>query len=63
MTQLNGREAGQLGDTDPFAMWDAAYVLGSLNPEERRQYEAHLSSCARCREAVAYRVGHPGATI
>lgn len=53
MTQFDGRGAGQLGDTDPFAMWDAAYVLGSLNSEEGRQYEAHLSSCARCREAVA----------
>ena len=41
-------------------MWDAAYVLGSLDSEERRQYEAHLSTCERCREAVAELSGMPG---
>ena len=59
MTQFDRRGAGQLGDTDPFAMWDAAYVLGSLDAEERRHYEAHLSTCARCREAVAELAGMP----
>nr|WP_090340018.1 zf-HC2 domain-containing protein [Mycolicibacterium malmesburyense] len=34
-------------------MWDAAYVLGSLSDGERREYEAHLSQCARCTAAVA----------
>jgi hypothetical protein len=56
---FNRKRAGQLGDTDQFAMWDAAYVLGSLGAEERRQYEAHLSTCARCREAVAELSGMP----
>ena len=59
MTQFDPRGAGQLGDADPFAMWDAAYVLGSLDAEERRQYEAHLSTCVRCREAVAELSGMP----
>lgn len=59
MTQFDRRDGGQLGDADPFAMWDAAYVLGSLDAEERRQYEAHLSTCERCREAVAELTGMP----
>jgi anti-sigma-K factor RskA len=59
VTQFDRRGAGQLGDADPFAMWDAAYVLGSLDAEERRHYEAHLSTCARCREAVAELAGMP----
>lgn len=42
----------QRGDDD-FAMWDAAYVLGSLCSAERRQFEAHLGVCASCRAAVA----------
>ncbi|MBV8349877.1 MAG: zf-HC2 domain-containing protein, partial [Mycolicibacterium sp.] len=40
-------------------MWDAAYVLGSLDPDERRRYEAHLSTCAQCRDAVAELTGMP----
>ncbi|KMO74307.1 Anti-sigma-L factor RslA [Mycolicibacterium chlorophenolicum] len=36
-----------------FAMWDAAYVLGSLCSAERREFEAHLGLCASCRAAVA----------
>ncbi len=59
MTQFDRRDAGQQGHADPFAMWDAAYVLGSLDAEDRRQYEAHLSTCARCREAVAELAGMP----
>lgn len=59
MTQFDPRGGGQVDDADPFAMWDAAYVLGSLDAEERRQYEAHLSTCAECREAVAELAGMP----
>jgi hypothetical protein len=40
-------------------MWDAAYVLGSLDAAQRQQYEAHLSTCSRCREAVAELTGMP----
>ncbi|HUO39266.1 MAG TPA: zf-HC2 domain-containing protein [Mycobacterium sp.] len=59
MTQFDRKGAGQLGNADPFAMWDAAYVLGSLDAEERREYEAHLNTCARCRAAVAELTGMP----
>lgn len=38
---------------DRYATWDAAYVLGSLSDEERREYEAHLGTCPRCTAAVA----------
>lgn len=30
----------------------AAYVLGALEPDERRQFESHLATCAGCREEV-----------
>jgi hypothetical protein len=59
VTQFDPRGGGQLADADPFAMWDAAYLLGSLDAEERRQYEAHLSTCAECRESVAELTGMP----
>ena len=42
-----------------YAMWDAAYVLGSLSSVERREYEAHLSTCPSCREAVGEIGGMP----
>ncbi|HUB58440.1 MAG TPA: carotenoid oxygenase family protein, partial [Mycobacterium sp.] len=35
-----------------YAMWDAAYVLGSLSDSDRREYEAHLEGCGECRTAV-----------
>jgi len=31
----------------------AGYVLGSLDPEERREFESHLAGCAECAEEVA----------
>ncbi len=51
--------------TDPrdhahYADWDGAYVLGALAPAERREYEAHLETCDRCRLAVAYLSGLTG---
>jgi hypothetical protein len=39
--------------------WDAAYVFGSLSSAERREYEAHLETCDRCRAAVADISGMP----
>jgi len=48
-----------VGDHDEYALWDAAYVLGSLSGVERREYEAHLNSCPSCREAVAELSGMP----
>jgi anti-sigma factor RsiW len=46
-------------DDDRYATWDAAYVLGSLSADERREYEDHLSTCPRCRSAVAELSGIP----
>jgi hypothetical protein len=40
--------------------WDAAYVLGALASDERREFERHLSACGRCRAAVAELAGIPG---
>jgi hypothetical protein len=45
---------------DRYADWDGAYVLGSLSLAERREYEAHLEGCDRCRLAVAELSGLPG---
>ncbi len=45
---------------DPYAMWDAAYVLGSLSAAERRDFEEHMAACPGCREAVADLSGMPG---
>lgn len=45
---------------DRYAEWDAAYVLGSLPPDERLEYERHLETCDRCTAAVAELVGLPG---
>lgn len=45
---------------DRYAEWDAAYVLGSLPPHERLEYERHLETCDRCADAVAELVGLPG---
>ncbi len=42
-----------------YAMWDAAYVLGSLSYTDRREFEAHLAGCASCRDAVAELSGMP----
>jgi hypothetical protein len=46
-------------DGHRYGTWDAAYVLGSLSSAERREYEAHLETCDRCRAAVAELSGMP----
>lgn len=43
-----------------FAMGDAAYVLGSLSPAERKEFEAHLPGCEECSLAVRNLAGLPG---
>jgi hypothetical protein len=53
MTRLGLAQGGEDLNDDRFATWDAAYVLGSLTAEDRREYEAHLPTCSRCRAAVA----------
>jgi hypothetical protein len=41
-------------------MDDAAFVLGSLSPAERREFEGHLDSCEECSLAVRDLAGLPG---
>jgi hypothetical protein len=59
MTQFGLPRGPEGVDDDRYATWDAAYVLGSLSAEEHREYEAHLSTCPRCRAAVAELSGIP----
>ncbi|WP_234812318.1 carotenoid oxygenase family protein [Mycolicibacter longobardus] len=35
-----------------YAMWDAAYVLGSLSASDHLEFETHLDGCPLCRDAV-----------
>ncbi|GFG97670.1 anti-sigma-L factor RslA [Mycobacterium timonense] len=44
---------------DRYAMWDAAYVLGSLSAAQRREFETHMAHCPACRDAVADLSGVP----
>src|SRR5689334_19113870 len=37
---------------DPFEHDDAAYVMGILDADERRAFEAHLMVCDACAERV-----------
>jgi anti-sigma factor RsiW len=46
-------------DNHRYAMWDAAYVLGSLSAGDRREFEAHMANCPACREAVGELSGVP----
>jgi hypothetical protein len=46
--------------TDRFRDWDAAYVLGALDSEDRRAFEQHLATCPVCSAAVAEFAGLPG---
>lgn len=44
----------------PFALLDGAYVLGSLAPRERAEFERHLAGCAGCALRVRELAGLPG---
>lgn len=45
--------------SDDYSTFDAAYVLGALTPEDAAAYEAHLATCADCRQAVDELTGLP----
>ncbi|WP_428342229.1 anti-sigma factor family protein [Mycobacterium sp.] len=47
------------GDSHDYATWDAAYILGSLSPADRREFEAHLSVCPSCSQSVNELSGIP----
>lgn len=40
-------------DHDRLGEWSAAYVLGALDPEDRRTFERHLDTCDLCAADVA----------
>jgi Putative zinc-finger len=48
----SSRARSPLGVCDTYALWDAAYVVGSLSCDDRGEFEAHLSACRSCRESV-----------
>lgn len=48
------------GPDDPFATYDAAYVLGALSPEDRSAFEHHVKECINCARAVQDLAGLPG---
>ncbi|MEE6175318.1 anti-sigma factor family protein [Mycobacterium sp. 050134] len=58
-TPVEGQVGGSGPPRDRYAMWDAAYVLGSLSPADRREFEDHMAGCPACREAVADLSGVP----
>lgn len=45
---------------DPYRDWDVAYLLGSLSPAERREFEHHLGKCPACAGNVSVLAGMPG---
>lgn len=49
-----------MSDHDDLRDWDAAYLLGSLPPDERRRYERHVADCDECSASLAELVGLPG---
>ena len=58
---MNRAEQSQGNHTvDQYRDWDAAYVLGSLSPQERHEFELHLADCPDCSAAVAELAGIPG---
>ena len=47
-------------DHQIFREWPAAYVLGALDADERRDFESHLSECRECADEVASFAPIPG---
>jgi len=43
-----------------LAVRDGAYVLGSLSPTERKEFEQHLTGCKECARNVRQLAGLPG---
>lgn len=49
-----------MSEHEKFAQWDAAYVLGALEPVDRRLFEEHLQNCERCQGSVSELSALPG---
>lgn len=49
-----------MSDHQMFREWPAAYVLGALDAEERRDFESHLGECRACADEVASFAPIPG---
>jgi anti-sigma factor RsiW len=47
-------------DHDRYRELSAAFVLGALEPEERRSFEVHLAQCPECQREVASFAPIPG---
>lgn len=60
MSNSEGDSDKTISDHALYGEWDAAYVLGSLSPVERREFEAHLETCGRCAASVAELAALPG---
>ncbi|HEX7323595.1 MAG TPA: carotenoid oxygenase family protein [Mycobacterium sp.] len=59
MTLKQGRGSTRGANGHPYVTWDAAYVLGSLSADDRREFEVHMGRCAQCRRAVTELAGLP----
>jgi hypothetical protein len=59
MTDSDGSDFSEPLAGHEYAMWDAAYVLGSLSSAERHEFEMHMDTCKACRQAVAEISGMP----
>jgi hypothetical protein len=46
--------------SSPRCRDDAAYLLGALSPQDRREFETHLADCAACQRSVQQLAGLPG---
>jgi hypothetical protein len=46
--------------TCEYAELDGAYVLGSLSPAERQEFERHMATCEACATSVRELAGLPG---
>ena len=42
-----------MNEHESLSEWDAAYMLGALNSEDRLRFEAHLKSCQECQRSLA----------
>lgn len=49
-----------MSDHRLYREWPAAYVLGSLDSDERAEFETHLAGCEECREELVSLAPLPG---